>query len=118
MSARSIRFRPPHSINSRQPTAVVRRMHDPPSPRQVMRGGRIEPRIEADDVVRFEVVTDQRHPFGGGLVIPHAATSDTLSPYAIGVGAIDAVPTFAPTPMALGLNVKAQPVIRGGLFWN
>ena len=38
--------------------------------------------------------------------IPHAASSETFSPNAIGVGAINAVPTFAPTPMALGLNVK------------
>ena len=38
--------------------------------------------------------------------ILYAATSETFSPNAIGVGAIDALPTFAPTPMALGLNVE------------
>ena len=32
----------------------------------------------------------------------------TFSPNAIGVGAINAVPTFAPTPMALGLNVSIE----------
>ena len=40
------------------------------------------------------------------MPILHAVTSETFSPNAIGVGAIDALPTFAPTPMALGLNVK------------
>jgi len=30
-----------------------------------------------------------------------------FSPNASGVGAINAVPTFAPTPLALGLNVKS-----------
>ncbi len=40
------------------------------------------------------------------MVMPHAASSETFSLNAIGVRAINAVPTFAPTPMALGLNVK------------
>jgi len=41
-------------------------------------------------------------------VIPHAVSSDTFGPHAIGVGVINAVPTLAPTPMAWGLNVKRQ----------
>jgi len=32
----------------------------------------------------------------------------TFSPNAIGVGVINAVPTFAPTPMALRLNVSLE----------
>jgi len=39
-----------------------------------------------------------------------------FSPNAIGVGAINAVPTFAPTPMALGLNVK--PLIHDRVRYN
>ena len=31
---------------------------------------------------------------------------ETFSPNANGVGAINAVPTFAPTPVALGLNME------------
>jgi hypothetical protein len=38
--------------------------------------------------------------------IPHAVSSETFSPNAIGVGAINAVATFTPTPMALGQNLK------------
>ena len=37
-------------------------------------------------------------------LIVHAVTSETFSPNAIGVGVIDVLPAFAPTPMALGLN--------------
>ncbi len=53
----------------------------------------------------FSHSTEQGHP-----AIPHAASCETFSPNAIGVEAINASPTFAPTPMALGLNVK--PLIR------
>ncbi len=38
----------------------------------------------------------------------HAATSETFSPNAIGVGASDALPPFAPTPMALGPNIEVN----------
>ena len=48
----------------------------------------------------------QQIAFGRWESIPHTVTSETFSPNAIGVGAINWVPTFAPTPMALGLNVK------------
>ena len=33
----------------------------------------------------------------------------SFSPNAIGLGAINVVPTFAPTPMALGLNIYLRP---------
>ena len=51
----------------------------------------------------------------GGFT-PHAASSEMFSPNAIGVGAINTVPTFAPTPMASGLNVK--PLIRDRARYN
>ena len=38
--------------------------------------------------------------------MPHTVARETFSPNAIGVGANGEFPTFAPTPMALELNVK------------
>ena len=49
----------------------------------------------------------ERHEKGRfNSLVPHATSSETFSPNAIGVGAINGVPASAPTPMALGLNVE------------
>ena len=47
-------------------------------------------------------------------LIALAVSDETFSPNANGVGAINAVPTFAPTPLALGLNVKDSHSWAGG----
>ncbi len=55
---------------------------------------------------RVDTMRPSRTLVRAGSFVPHAASSETFSPNASGVGAVHAVPTFAPTPLALGLNVK------------
>ena len=61
---------------------------------------------DALNVARHREGLLRRESAGRCETMLHAATSETFSPNAIGVGASDALPPFAPTPMALGLNVE------------